>query len=322
MTQIASLAKFSRARRTVSRPHLSGLVALQAGKAQRGVDLIARAIAIQPDFAPAHNNLGNGLRALQRAAEALVSFDTALAIEPEYAEALCNRAIVLRDLQRPGEALASLDRSLALTPGQPLALFNRGMVLKEMDHLARALADFRQALALKPDFAEAMVSAGLLELQSGQVEAGLATFRRHAELVHANAPAATAPPHRARHDAEQRAHLAGKNIATAFHLDSGARLAGPAVNPGTDAAAIARQWQTARPRVVVIDNVLKQEALDGLRRFCQDSTVWCKSYDGGYVGTIPEHGIACPLLAQIAGEFRRVYPAIFSALPLRYLWGF
>jgi lipoprotein NlpI len=56
----------------------------------------ACALTIRPDFANAHNNLGNAFRGLNHLDKALASYDRALAINPRYAEALCNRGIVLR----------------------------------------------------------------------------------------------------------------------------------------------------------------------------------------------------------------------------------
>jgi hypothetical protein len=73
---------------------------------------------------------------------------------------------------------------------------------------------------------------------------------------------------------------------------------------------------------VVIDELLTAEALEKLRRFCLDSTVWRKAYDGGYLGAFPEHGFAPPLLAQIAEELRAVYPAIIGDHPLLHFWAF
>jgi hypothetical protein len=40
------------------------------------------------------------------------------------------------------------------------------------------------------------------------------------------------------------------------------------------------------------------------------------------MGAFPENGFACPLLAQVAEEFRAAYPAIFGDYPLLYLWAF
>jgi hypothetical protein len=73
---------------------------------------------------------------------------------------------------------------------------------------------------------------------------------------------------------------------------------------------------------VVIDDLLTPEALEKLRRFCLDSTVWRQVYDGGYLGAFPEHGFAPPLLAQIAEELRAVYPAIIDDYPLLHFWAF
>jgi hypothetical protein len=73
---------------------------------------------------------------------------------------------------------------------------------------------------------------------------------------------------------------------------------------------------------VVIDDLLTRQALEKLRRFCLDSTVWRQVYDGGYLGAFPEHGFAPPLLAQIAEELRAVYPAIIEDYPLLHFWAF
>ena len=50
--------------------------------------------------------------------------------------------------------------------------------------------------------------------------------------------------------------------------------------------------------------------------------MWHKSYPNGYVGAMPEHGFACPLLAQIADELRETYPEIIAGHPLLRWWGF
>ncbi len=72
----------------------------------------------------------------------------------------------------------------------------------------------------------------------------------------------------------------------------------------------------------MIDNLLSDEALARLRHFCWGSTVWRKVYRDGYLGAMPEHGFACPLLAQIADELRSTYPTILGQYPLLRLWGF
>ena len=65
-----------------------------------------------------------------------------------------------------------------------------------------------------------------------------------------------------------------------------------------------------------------KEAAPELRRFCLTSTIWRAVYEGGYVGAMPEHGFASPLLAQIGEELRAAYPAIFRGHPLLHCWAF
>ena len=48
------------------------------------VELIKRAIGLNPKVAVAHNKLGNALMDLKRPAEALASYDKAIALKPDY----------------------------------------------------------------------------------------------------------------------------------------------------------------------------------------------------------------------------------------------
>ena len=58
--------------------HLLGAVALQAGKNETAVDLIGKAIALKPDYAEAHNNLGSELVNQDKLAEAVACYRKAI----------------------------------------------------------------------------------------------------------------------------------------------------------------------------------------------------------------------------------------------------
>jgi predicted O-linked N-acetylglucosamine transferase (SPINDLY family) len=174
--------------------HLLGVTLYQKGEDRLAVELIGRAIALKPDVAAAHSNLGNALRRLKRNAEALacydraialepayaeafnnrgnalaelgragdalISFDRALSLKPDYAEALKNRAGPLLLLKRADEALLSLERALALRPEDWTAWYNRGNVLSDLKRHADALESYDRALAFKPDYAQALNNRG------------------------------------------------------------------------------------------------------------------------------------------------------------------
>src|SRR5262249_34431897 len=96
--------------------HLLGVIALQTGRAQRGIGLIIKAIGLNSKDPAAHSNLAMGFNELKRSAEALASCDNALALAPNNAETYNNRGNALGDLQRLEEALASYQKAIALKP--------------------------------------------------------------------------------------------------------------------------------------------------------------------------------------------------------------
>ncbi|MES2471258.1 MAG: tetratricopeptide repeat protein [Pseudomonadota bacterium] len=303
-----------------------GLVLHAAGRHVEALASLARALVARPAHAEALNHQGMVLRALGRPDAALASLDAALALEPDYGEALNNRAIVLRDMGRTGQALDLCDRAERLEPGNPEILFNRGLLLRDLGRCAEAAACFEKLLAIWLDHAAALNNLGLVLFECDRTDEAMQLFRRHAQLLYGSAPASADQPYKQQHDREQQAHLIGRHgepgrRMARFHLGAGERLPGPAINPGNNIHGICETWRTARPQVVVIDDLLTHEALEGLRRFCWESTVWRKTYAGGYLGALPEHGFACPLLAQIADEFRSTYGGIFGPHHLRYLWG-
>jgi hypothetical protein len=85
---------------------------------------------------------------------------------------------------------------------------------------------------------------------------------------------------------------------------------------------VTEAWRASDPRIVVIDNLLTEEALESLRLYCRGSDIWHTAYRQGYLGAFPESGFAAPLLAQVAEELSTTFQAIFADHPLRYHWAF
>lgn len=156
--------------------HLLGVLAMQTLQPEHGVELIAKAIALNPNSWGAYNNLGNGQRDLGRLDAALASFDRSIALRPDFADAHNNRAIVLRDLGHLDDAVASFDRAIALKPDYAEAQNNRGIVLQMLKRADEAAASFSAAIALKPNYAEAHNNRGNLAKDAGNLEAAIADF--------------------------------------------------------------------------------------------------------------------------------------------------
>ena len=156
--------------------HLLGLIHVQSGEAETGVELIARALAVRTDFAEAHYNMGNALLSLGRPGEALARFDAALRLNPRDPQYHFERGNALKDLGRIDDALSSYGKALGLSPGYAEAHNNMGIALKESGRLAEALASYDRALALRPRYAEAHGNRGNVLKEMGRLEEALASY--------------------------------------------------------------------------------------------------------------------------------------------------
>jgi len=227
---------------------------------------------------------------------------------------------------RLAEAENLYRQSLALRPQLADAHAGMAVTLFLQGRTDEAITSFHKALEIAPDDTGTLYKLGNLLLREGngpgRIAESFACFQRHARLTFAPAGKAEAA-HRLRHDQEQQEYLAqvfglkGR----AFHLADGGRIPSCSVTP-TNAAKATEEWNSSDPRIIVVDDLLSPEALDKLRRYCWGSTIWRETHPEGYLTAMPEHGLACPLIAQIDEDMRAAYPGILGVHQLRYLWAF
>jgi tetratricopeptide (TPR) repeat protein len=156
--------------------HLLGVIFLQTGRPGKGVEMLEKALAINPEVAAAHTNLGTALNDLGRRVEAVASYDRAIVLKPDQAETHNNRGNVLKELRRLEDALAGYDRAIALKPDFAEAHTNRGAILFELNRLEEAVESHDRAIALKPDFAEAYFNRGNALYTLKRLEEAVASF--------------------------------------------------------------------------------------------------------------------------------------------------
>ena len=300
-----------------------GNLLLNAGRYAEALASFDRGLSYQP------HNLGlllghsDALQGLQNHEAALEGYDRILAIQPHDAAAHSNRGNTLMSMGRLKEALAAFDAAVAIQPDNFIVHNNRGNALKELGRLAEAVAALDRTLELQPDFSAAYFNRGKALCKSQRIAEAFSDFTKSAELAAGMAAAEGPAPeaYKAKHDREQQDYLiaiGSKTRIGGLAIEGGGRLKGPTINPANVAGA-AQQWRARRPQIAVIDNILTDEALAALRRFCWGSTVWRTGYERGYLGAVPEHGFASPLLAQIADEFRIAYADICGNHALKNL---
>ena len=141
-----------------------------------------KALAIKPDSAEAHNNLGNILAGLGHVEEAIAHFQEVLKIEPDSAEAHNNLGAALGRLGRFDETVRQCQRALAIRPDFADAHNNLGGALAGLGRVDEAIAHYQQALEIQPDFADAHNNLGGALAGRGQFDEAIAHFQRAMEV--------------------------------------------------------------------------------------------------------------------------------------------
>jgi predicted TPR repeat methyltransferase len=134
--------------------HNVAVLFLQRGDHVAALDMLRRALSINPNSAALHLNIGNALREAGELEEALESYDRALSLKSAFAEAHNNRATVLRNLNRDEEAVTSADRAIALNCRYKEAHLNRGHALDTLKRYEEAIISYRDAAACGADARE------------------------------------------------------------------------------------------------------------------------------------------------------------------------
>lgn len=157
--------------------HLLGVLCDQCGDHARAIDLIGRAIALAPQHADFHGNLGTALLALQRKEEAESAYRKAVSLDPHHAEGHYNLANLLRQRGETGQAKQHFEKTLSLQPDHRQALNNLAMLLWEDDgNEAAAAEQFGRLLRLAPDWPDAHMNYGLFRLACGDYPAGWSEY--------------------------------------------------------------------------------------------------------------------------------------------------
>ncbi len=157
--------------------------ALQAeGQTDAAASHYARAIALQPDYAPAYNNLGVLQRASGRVDEAIATYQLALQQKGDYPDAHYNLANALLARGRPQEAAEHFRIALQSIPDSAGAANNLGIALAAQNRPADAVAAFRVAVSADPNAAVAHRNLADALAAAGQIDDAVAEFQRAATL--------------------------------------------------------------------------------------------------------------------------------------------
>lgn len=143
-----------------------------ASAAQNYQDYLAK----KPDDATVHYDLGYTYTALHKPAEAKSEYEKAVALNPKLAPAYQNLGITLLAID-PAGAVAALQKAAELSPADARTKWLLGTALEDSGKLAQAIDQFEAAEKLDAKDAEIQISLGQALLRAGRNKEAFAAFQ-------------------------------------------------------------------------------------------------------------------------------------------------
>ncbi|BCA54008.1 hypothetical protein W02_11480 [Nitrospira sp. KM1] len=305
-----------------------------SGQLQQAVRAYRQALAINPSHADTHNNLGVALKESGDLEEALTCYRRAIELKPVHLEAMNNLGLALMETGTLREAIASFQQALAIQPDYQKALYNLGVAWSWAGDENKAVNCLTRVARSRHDHGKPMTDSSVFRSRIKHDREQIDYLLHQHKLGDEQRPYLTAlaecqrrleqdssPGNRVRMTAADLSGLAPSFNRMLFHHPPD-RVSHGAINRTLDAHAVEERYHQAHPGVTFIDDLLNAEALEALRRFCWEATIWKKDYENGYCGAFLGDGFASPLLFQIAEELRLKFPGIFGAHRLTQAWAF
>src|SRR5262245_34911970 len=304
----------------------------QGGRLADAENAYRAALAIVPADPAVTHNLGVVIAAQGRHREAIGWFEQALGADPAFASAHYNRAIALMTLGETQEAIKAFGRAATLEPQHYQAHRALGFLWLSQGERGRALDHFARTYELRRGDDRTTIALKSLTTATGHklrhdAEQFLYLSRRTRErlrfelLARSYLEIAKQVPNEVVTLSDAQIDALGEDYNTPIHLRAAPEVAGRAVNERADRTALTAQSE--EQGAIPVDDLLTPQALDSLRRFLLESTVWHDfSHIDGFVASYLEDGLACPLVLQIADELRRAFPDVLGEHPLSQAWAF
>ena len=161
----------------ISETNLAGALQTE-GKLNEAASHYQRAIELQPDYAPAFNNLGVLQRAAGQVDAAIATYQPGLARKGDYPDAHYNLANALLAKGLASEAAEHFTIALKSIPDSAGAANNLGVALSSQNRTEDAVAAFRAAVAADPNSAVAHRNLADALSAAGQLDAALAEYQK------------------------------------------------------------------------------------------------------------------------------------------------
>jgi len=143
----------------------------------QSVDLLERAVRLDPQGAQSYNALGIAYLEQARYQEAIPAFRDAIRLAPHWSYPLHNLALAYTETGDYQAAIRAYEQAMRLTPQYAYLPYNLGLVYQRLNRRRDAERYYRRAIALAPDSGEPYNALGSLKAFSGKAREAEQLYR-------------------------------------------------------------------------------------------------------------------------------------------------
>ncbi len=155
-----------------------GVLYDQTDRPQEAESTYKKALEINPNYAEAHNNLGNLYAKTNRLKEAEIAYKEAIKISPKDAPAHNNLGLLYFKTDRPQKAETAYKKVLEINPRDAPAYYNLGLLYADTDRPEEAETAYEKAIEINTNYAEAHNNLGLLYFNTDRPKEAESAYKK------------------------------------------------------------------------------------------------------------------------------------------------
>jgi tetratricopeptide (TPR) repeat protein len=163
--------------------YLQGVQCRSANQLPEAIKHYERAIALRPNHARAHNNLGVIQQERGDLTSAASAYQQAIESDPQFGLAWFNRGNCLREANRLSEAIADYRRALALMPADAETRINLATVLRELRRFDESLALLDEIPLTSSHWPKAEFNRSLVHFLRGELGRGWDAYEARLQIA-------------------------------------------------------------------------------------------------------------------------------------------
>ena len=160
----------------------SGVQALKNNNYPLAVDLLQRAVQLEPKHKAAWNDLGRAYLGLNQSDQAIAAFKKQIEINPYDEFAYNNLGWAYETQSRNDEAQKQFQKQIEINPLDPLAHASLGQLYVKQRKFAEAVPELEKAVDLTPQNPLLQISLGQAYIATSQTDKGMAAFEKAISL--------------------------------------------------------------------------------------------------------------------------------------------